>query len=263
MLSALRATIDDSCNPFGSAAALGSSNYSGVVDGSLVRLLDGRAPLVQAKVADRAMRTFIASDGFSCVAGKAVVASGGYRFGYYQSFSKTVSTEGLARDLAAFVGERSSMRVRYASFIAVFEEPVCGDERWFERSLWVQLQRLDELSAHHYKRDSTVSADPGAPNFAFSFGGRAFFVVGMHAASSRRSRRFYLPALAFNAHSQFTDARTSGRFERIQGLVRERELELQGSINPELREFGTRSEAPQYSGRRTEKGWQCPFQPRM
>jgi hypothetical protein len=38
-------------------------------------------------------------------------------------------------------------------------------------------------------------------------------------------------------------------------------LILQGSLNPELREFGTRSEARQYAGRATEEEWKCPFRP--
>jgi FPC/CPF motif-containing protein YcgG len=213
----------------------------------------------RARLADRALRAFVRSAAFSCVAGKAAVASGGYRFGYYPSFSTTVSTAGLARDLAAFAAERPSIRGPYASFIAVFEEEACGDEAWFEASLWRQLERLAELGSAHYAWDPAVSSDPSAPDFAFSFAGQAFFVVGMHPNSSRISRRFFLPALAFNAHSQFTEARRTGRFERIQGLVRGRELALQGSINPELREFGKRSEARQYSGRETEEQWKCPF----
>ena len=248
-------------NPFRSAFALRFSNYSAHAGGALTRLLDGQQPSAEAALAERALRSFILSPAFSCVAGKAAVSSGGYRFGYYPGFSDLRSTEGLARDLAAFVAERPSMRVNYASFIAVFQELPCGDERWFENHLWRQLQRLADLSAPYYPWDSTVSSDAQARDFAFSFAGQAFFVVGIYPNSSRISRRFFLPAMAFNAHRQFADARRTGRFARIQGLVRERELALQGFINPELREFGKRSEARQYSGRELEQGWKCPFRP--
>ena len=246
-------------NPFDSPAALRASNYSAVACGNLVRLLDWREPLPQAKLADRALRGFLGGTSFSCVAGKAVVNAGAYRFGYYLGFGDRRSTEGLARDLAAFVAERSSMKAPYSSFIAVFEETAGGDERWFEAALWRQLEGLAELGSRHYSWNREVGADPHETNFAFSFAGEAFFVVGLHPQSSRLSRRFFLPTLAFNAHAQFRHARKSGAFQRITSIVRERELVLQGSINPELREFGTRSEARQYSGRATEENWQCPF----
>jgi hypothetical protein len=34
---------------------------------------------------------------------------------------------------------------------------------------------------------------------------------------------------------------------------------LQGSLNPNLADFGEQSEARQYSGRATEADWVCPF----
>lgn len=248
-------------NPFASPAALRFSNYSALVDGSLVRLLDWREPPANAKVADEAVRGFLQSEAFSCVAGKATVATGGYRFGIYPEFEASPGVEGLARDLAAFVAERRSMTARYATFIAAFEGG-SGDESWFETRLWRVLQRLHDLDSRFHPWDSSVSNDPAAVDFSFSFAGRAFFVVGLHPRSERRSRRFSMPALAFNAHAQFVQARQSSLFERIQSSVREREIALQGSINPELRGFGTRSEARQYSGRGTEDEWRCPFTPR-
>jgi len=41
--------------------------------------------------------------------------------------------------------------------------------------------------------------------------------------------------------------------------IRKRELNLQGSINPMLSDYGNASEARQYSGRVVEKDWRCPF----
>ncbi len=254
-------SLYDGGNPFVSARALRFSNYSAVLDGVLVRLLDWRRPAPHATMADKALRSFLSSDGFSCVAGKAAVQCGGYRFGYYRGFPLNEGTEGLARDLAAFSLESMFMRTPYATFVAVFEAGDCRDERWFEKALWEQLQRLHRLDELHYGYAAGVSMDPADKDFAFSFAGRAYFVVGMHPAASRESRRFLLPALAFNAHDQFSRARESGLFERIQALVRERELHLQGSLNPELRPYGTLSEARQYSGRRIEEEWQCPFHP--
>ncbi|MBA3796937.1 MAG: YqcI/YcgG family protein, partial [Chloroflexi bacterium] len=39
----------------------------------------------------------------------------------------------------------------------------------------------------------------------------------------------------------------------------QREVALQGSINPMLSDFGTRSEARQYAGREVDEEWRCPF----
>jgi FPC/CPF motif-containing protein YcgG len=106
---------------------------------------------------------------------------------------------------------------------------------------------------------AAASADPADPRFAFSFAQTAFFIVGLHAASSRATRRFAWPTLVFNPHEQFEELRRSGRYWRFQRVIRDGETALQGSINPMLAEFGERSEAAQYSGRRVEAGWKCPF----
>jgi FPC/CPF motif-containing protein YcgG len=244
------------------AAALRFSNYSRCDGDRLVRVLDGQPASAAAREADRAMRSFLHSDRSSCVAAKASVATGGYRFGHYPLFDAGDCVEGLARDLGAFVAERPAIEARYATFVATFQGPVPADEASFERTLWAILQRLHELDACANDWDPDVSSSPDDARFGFSFAGHAFFVVGLHPLSARISRRFVMPALAFNLHAQFREARRTGDFERIVTAVRRRELALQGSINPELTEFGKRSEARQYSGRTTEDGWRCPFQPR-
>jgi hypothetical protein len=250
-------------SPYVSAAAHRFSNYSAFENGTLARPLDRREPTPRARITDAALRAFVQSDHCSCVAAKAAVTTGGYRFGYYPGFAPSEAIEGVARDLAAFVAERPSIHSRYATFVAAFEELGSGDERWFERNLWRILQRLHELDVRHNPYDPSVASDPANPQFSFSFAGTAFFIVGMHPNASRRSRRFFMPALAFNAHDQFHTARQTGDFERIVTAVRKRELRLQGSLNPELREFGTRSEARQYAGRATEDDWKCPFRPQQ
>ena len=63
----------------------------------------------------------------------------------------------------------------------------------------------------------------------------------------------------FNPHAQFGRLRGEGRFRRIQQAIREREIAVQGSLNPNLADFGERSEARQYSGRAVEEEWRCPF----
>ena len=45
----------------------------------------------------------------------------------------------------------------------------------------------------------------------------------------------------------------------MQHAIREREMALQGKINPMLSEFGEESEARQYSGREVSGEWTAPF----
>lgn len=89
------------------------------------------------------------------------------------------------------------------------------------------------------------------------------FVVGMHSASSPLARRFPYPTLVFNPRAQFDHLRESGQFDRLRERVREREVALQGTINPNLADFGEVSDARQYSGRSVEGDWQCPFHARV
>ena len=104
-----------------------------------------------------------------------------------------------------------------------------------------------------------MSQDAEDTQFAFRFAEMAFFVVGLHPASSRFARRFAWPTLVFNAHHQFERLRSEGGYERMQEVIRARERKLQGSLNPNLGDFGVRSEARQYSGRPAQEGWRCPF----
>ena len=94
-----------------------------------------------------------------------------------------------------------------------------------------------------------------------SFAGTALFVIGLHPGSARMSRRFAWPALVFNPHVQFDRLRETGKYERMQAVIRERERALQGDINLALCDFGVQSEARQYSGRLVEAGWRPPFCP--
>jgi FPC/CPF motif-containing protein YcgG len=125
--------------------------------------------------------------------------------------------------------------------------------------LWATLQHLHDADTERHALASGVSDDPTNPHFSFSFAATAFFVVGLHAASSRASRRFAWPTLVFNPHDQFERLRADGQYARFQQVIRNAERELQGNVNPMLDDFGRRSEARQYSGRAVGNDWQCPF----
>lgn len=144
-----------------------------------------------------------------------------------------------------------------------FAGPIVSDEIAFEQLLWQTLQQLHDLDAPFHRWDQSVSSDADHADFSFSVGGVAFFVVGLHAASSRLTRRFAWPTLVMNPHRQFEILRATGMFPRFQEVIRHGDEELQGAINPTLAEHGQKSEAMQYSGRYVEPGWQCPFRARQ
>lgn len=213
---------------------------------------------VSMESVDEAFRAFVDDPQFPCLAGKGVVRASGYSSGTYGALGSHSSTRALALDLQKFVLDAAQDEARLHAFVAVFPSSSYDDEHSFEQDLWVQLQRLSDVEAAS-AWDPTASDDPSDSGFAFSFAGRALFVVGLHPHSSRHARQFRWPALVFNPHRQFERLRESGRFERLRAAVREREIALQGSLNPNLADFGEQSEARQYSGRATEAGWVCPF----
>ncbi len=248
-------------NPFDSDAARTHSSYHAPDQGDLVRLLDTAAASPFARLANAALRGFVLDDAFPCLGARSAIRSGSYRIGAYARLDDADVTEGLARDVYAFAAERRGFESDFTTFVAAFREPAYGSEEAFERALWSQLQRLHDLDARYHPWDASVSNDPADPRFSFSVAGTAFFVVGLHPAASRAARRFAWPALVFNAHEQFEKLRADGRFNGLQAQIRARDRRLSGDVNPNLADYGRRSEARQYSGRRSSEEWTCPFKP--
>ncbi|HWU98272.1 MAG TPA: guanitoxin biosynthesis heme-dependent pre-guanitoxin N-hydroxylase GntA [Oxalicibacterium sp.] len=247
-------------NPFNSDTAIESSNYAGVVDKKLVagEELNEKPPALLDFVHD-SFRSLVLNPQFSCVGAKSAIKQGGYRIGHYDELSGEESTAGLAHDLFHFLQEQPDLEGEFSTFVATFSNPVIHSEEQFEALLWQQLQQLHEVDAPLHAWDPQVSDDPENPHFAFSFATHSFFVVGLHPAASRYTRRFAWPTLVFNLHAQFEYLREEGRFDRMQEVIRKREQELQGSINKNLSEFGTMSDARQYAGRQVGQEWHCPF----
>jgi len=199
---------------------------------------------------------FVNDPAFSCLGARAALHHDAYRFGAYGAMGGGEATAALARDLAAFAREEGASE--FATFVAAFVDVAPESERDFETRLWAQLQALHGADPEP-AWDAAVSADPADPSFSFSFAGRAFFIVGLHPESSRLARCFGWPVLVFNPHAQFQRLRADGRYGRLRETIRAREVALQGSLNPNLAEFGQESEARQYSGRATGAEWACPF----
>jgi FPC/CPF motif-containing protein YcgG len=199
---------------------------------------------------------FVNDPAFSCLGARAALRHDAWRFGAYGAMGSAAATAALARDLAAFAREDGGRE--FATFVAAFVDPAPVDEGAFEARLWAQLRALHAADPAP-GWDPGVSDDPADPRFSFSFAGHAFFIVGLHPESSRLARRFGWPVLVFNPHAQFQRLRADGRYARLRQAIRAREMALQGSLNPNLGDFGESSEARQYSGRAVEPRWACPF----
>jgi FPC/CPF motif-containing protein YcgG len=143
--------------------------------------------------------------------------------------------------------------------VASFAGPKQRSTRSFERLLWRQLEALHELDREQFEWNPAVSADPEDAQFSFSFGGGAYFVVGLSPANKRWARRFPWPTLVFNDHFQFERLRARQQYERLRDAIRERDGRLHGALSPLLEDHGVNhSEARQYSGRDSGEGWVCP-----
>jgi uncharacterized protein len=237
------------------------SNYCAYDGTRLVHPYDDRPPSVLTAFVHDNVRALVLNQHFTCVGAKAALRHHAYRFGFYGAMGTAAAAAGLGHDLSTFVRELVDLPGDFTTFVASFDGPSVVDEASFERLLWSTLQQLHDHDAEHHDWDRTVSADPQDPRFSFSVAGTAFFIVGMHAAASRATRRFAWPTLVFNPHRQFDDLKAQGRYERFQHVIRAAERTLQGDINPMLAEFGSQSEAAQYSGRRVGQEWKCPFHP--
>lgn len=231
------------------------------VDGKLVRVdSPGERPSSRGELVHTQLHALVSSPGFSCLGAKSVFRQEQYRLGFYGELGAPETTAALERDLNKFV-EAGTPDRGFSSFIATFTGPNPSSETEFETLLWSQLQSLHERDSKLHAWDTSVSSNPQDPHFSFSVAGQAFFVVGLHAASSRWARRFAWPTLVFNPHEQFERLREEGSFPGLQSRIREREMALQGSLNANLANYGDYSEARQYSGRPAEAGWRCPFEP--
>jgi len=206
-----------------------------------------------------AFRDFVMQADFPCVGARAAFNSETYALATYGELGSQRATDALARDLGEFVRSDIRYASEYATFVAVFQTPLNVGEHEFEQRLWRQLQTLNRIDAATSAWDSSTQSDPADPQFSFSFAGQALYVIGLHPNSSRMARQFKWPTLVFNPHEQFERLRADGKWKRMQQTIRERDVQLQGSVNPMLSDFGEATEARQYSGRAVDDNWQAPF----
>ena len=205
-------------------------------------------------------RSFVEHREFPCVGAKAALKRDGMRFIVARDFRSAWDD---LRIMPALLDLARSYRAEpelFQSLVVLFETGAPADERAFEDGLWKRLQSLSDKDQWlGQPGDPRVAHDPDDPHFAMSFGGEAFFVVGLHPQASRPARRFETPAMVFNLHNQFETLRAEGRYDKLRASILERDVAIAGSVNPMLAQHGDLSAARQYSGRAVEADWRCPF----
>lgn len=206
---------------------------------------------------------FIDADLFPCVGAKAALARGEifiHEFGSLNTASNDVNLLKLLGQFVAMMNAEDSDPAAVHSFVALFNGPMFTSELHFENMLWAQLYNLHVQDVQNGTPAAVgISANTQSPQFSLSLAGHPFFVIGLHPSSSRLARQFKCPVLVFNSHQQFEKLREDGRYQKMQKATRKRDVALQGSINPNLADFGSNSEARQYSGRKVGPDWTCPF----
>ncbi|MBC7529949.1 MAG: YqcI/YcgG family protein [Oligoflexus sp.] len=200
---------------------------------------------------------YVANIGFPCVGAKTALAKDQIEICVADSIFSSHNDDDILKGLYRFIAEYQKDKAIFRSFIVVFCDELDINDEDFESALWTRLQSLNDKDIFPW--DASVSQNPEDKTFSFSAGNKAFYIVGMHPGSSRKARRFPLPALVFNMHEQFEQLRASGQYQKMRSLIRRRDEAFSGSSNPMLEDFGDNSEAVQYSGRQISGEWKCPF----
>ena len=209
---------------------------------------------------DDAFQAFVNAPAFPCVGAKSALAHGTLKIVPARDIRSAWNDIEIHETLLAWTAEYRRDPSGLRSLAILFAGPDHLGEADFEKCMWERLQSLADKDAWcGQSYDPRVSPDPEHPHFSLSFGGEAFFVVGLHPDASRPARRFHTPAMVFNLHEQFERLREQGRYERMRERIIARDMALAGTANPMLKRHGDASEAAQYSGRLVPDDWQCPF----
>lgn len=222
---------------------------------------DLTAPANDASLTDQFL-DFIRDRSFPCVGAKSALAHDQIEVVEARDVGSAWNDLDIYAALTRFAARYRRDSGGFQSLAVIFATPDEMTEQAFEEALWARLQSLSDKDAFNgYGYDTRVSPDAENPHFGLSFGGEAFFVVGLHPGASRPARRFIRPVLVFNPHDQFERLRAEGRYELLRDKIIARDVALAGDANPMLSRHGETSEARQYSGRQVDPLWTAPFTP--
>ena len=203
----------------------------------------------------------VKADSFPCVGAKAALAKGTLAVLACDRIDSAWDDLRIHDGLLKWAEDYRRDPGLFRSFAVVFDGPDGLSENEFERAMWKRAQSLSDKDVWRGQSyDESVSHDPANPHFSLSFGGEAYFIVGLHPRASRPARRFKYPTLIFNLHDQFEQLRAEGKYETMREKILVRDEALAGSRNPMLERHGENSEARQYSGRAVGDQWVAPFE---
>lgn len=206
------------------------------------------------------LKAYVAASGFPCAGAKSAQAKGTLAVLTCRDLTSSWDDLRIHDHLLEWATDYLRDPGLFRSLAVIFEGPLGLTEEVFEQSMWARIQSLSDKDVWRGQTyDTSVSEDPDSPHFSLSFGGAAFFVVGLHPHASRPARRFVAPTMVFNLHDQFVQLREAGRYETMREKIMVRDEALAGSRNPMLTRHGESSEARQYSGREVDGIWECPF----
>ncbi len=210
------------------------------------------------KIIDEFSR-FVGEKGFPCIAAKVALSKNRIQYLVADHMACPADDKNILSFIYSFVDAYRTAKNIYDSAAVIFRGPRDSSADEFDQFLWQRLKALTTLDRQNYSHDPRVDANPGSPHYSFSLKSEAFFILGLHPGSSRKSRRFSYPALIFNPHAQFEELRRLNRYAKMKAAVRKRDLQYSGSINPMLTDFGDSSEVFQYSGIEYTSDWVCPL----
>ena len=208
-----------------------------------------------------AFEEFVRDPLFPCVGAKAALSKKQMTFVVARNIKSASDDFDIHAAVRSLVDKYRKNRTPFRSLAVIFQRDLTLDELQFEYHLWERLQTLSDIDDWlGQEKDARVAHDPNHPEFSLSFGGEAFFIIGLHPQASRPARRFVRPTMVFNLHDQFESLREANQYEKLRASILDRDVKIAGNVNPMLAKHGEVSAARQYSGRAVESGWKCPYQ---
>lgn len=211
---------------------------------------DGRPAPPLAVLIHSQFRGLILSPAFPCLGAAGAVRRGDYRFALYETLGAPAAAEACAAHMRRQLADTPPDEHPVMVFVAAFTGPPPPTEAAFETSLFAHLRALRDHDEGGAAEPADAHGDPG-----FLFGGREYFVVGLHPAASRFARRFGWPLLVFNALTHAEHLKATGKYDGMQSKILARDERLQGAANPSL----PFSQFAQFSGRAVDAGWRSPL----
>src|SRR5690554_7731248 len=145
--------------------------------------------LRRGPVKERELISFIERTEFPCVGAKSALNQGGLYVLHARLLTSAWNDVALHSAIVRFTEEHANRKRGFRSLITLFDGPLSLSERAYEEYLWKRLQSWTDKDVWlGYKNDMSVSSDPTDAHFSLSFGGHAFFAVGLHPRASRKAR---------------------------------------------------------------------------